>query len=82
MAADFLDLLLFGMTSPELETFLSTDLSDKGLKKMDQSINMYYTNVQNLIVRYLLVVIQSLCFYLSRLLGEDNLFLFLSSSDP
>ena len=33
VAADFMELLLFGVFSPELEFFLCKDMTDKGLKR-------------------------------------------------
>ena len=33
VAADFMELLLFGTFTPELETFLCKDMTDKGLKR-------------------------------------------------
>ena len=38
MAADFLELLMLGIPSPELEHFLVQDLGEKGLKKLGHSI--------------------------------------------
>jgi len=46
VAADFLDLLMLGVPSPELELFLQRDLTDKGLKKLSQSIELSHSNIQ------------------------------------
>lgn len=46
VAADFLDLLMLGVPSPELELFLQRDLTEKGLKKLSHSIELSYSNIQ------------------------------------
>lgn len=71
MSADFLDLLVIGIPSAELEHFLLQDLTEKGLKKMISSIDASYLNVQKLVVKYLLTVIQSLNFFLSEIAGDE-----------
>lgn len=46
VAADFLELLMIGVPTPNLETFLLRDLTEKGLKKLGHSIEMCYCNIQ------------------------------------
>lgn len=46
VAADFLDLLMLGVPSSELELFLQRDLTEKGLKKLSHSIELSYSNIQ------------------------------------
>lgn len=46
VAADFLELLMIGIPSVNLEFFLLTDLTEKGLKKLGHSIEMCYSNIQ------------------------------------
>lgn len=46
VAADFLELLMIGVPSPDLVNFLLQDLTEKGLKKLGHSIDMCYTNIQ------------------------------------
>lgn len=46
MSADFLELLMIGIPTKNLETFLLRDLTEKGLKKFGQSIEMCYSNIQ------------------------------------
>lgn len=70
MAADFLELLTFGTASPELETFLLQDLTEKGLKKLGHSIDVSYSNVQRLVLKYLHTVSQSLNFHLAEMIGQ------------
>jgi len=69
VAADLMELLLFGTFTQELEYFLFKDMTDKGLKKMGQSIEMSYSNIQRLVLRYLHPVSQSLHFQLGELVG-------------
>jgi len=69
VAADFLELLMFGVPSPQLEHFLRKDMTEKGLKKLGQSIELSYSNIQRLVLRYLGAVSQSLNFQLGELLG-------------
>ena len=70
MAADFLELLTFGISSPELEHFLLQELTEKGLKKLGHSIDVSYSNVQRLVLKYLHTVSQSLNFHLAELMGQ------------
>lgn len=49
-ADEFLQLLVIGQLSDNLEKFLH-DLSDKGLKKLNQAIEQTCSKVQNLVVR-------------------------------
>lgn len=46
VAADFLELLMIGVPTPELVSFLLRDLTEKGLKKLGHSIEMCYSNIQ------------------------------------
>jgi len=69
VAADFLELLMFGVPSPQLETFLHKDMTEKGLKKLGQSIELSYSNIQRLVLRYLGAVSQSLNFHLGEMVG-------------
>ncbi|XP_064599769.1 anaphase-promoting complex subunit 4-like [Liolophura sinensis] len=66
---DFMELLLFGTPSPELQAFLLHGLTEKGLKKLDRSIDSSYRNIQKLVVTHLQNVSQSLLYHLSELRG-------------
>jgi anaphase-promoting complex subunit 4 len=46
MAADFLELLMIGIPTKNIENFLLRDLTEKGLKKFGHSIEMCYSNIQ------------------------------------
>ena len=47
MASDFLELLMFGTPSTELEDFLLRELGEKGLKKLGTSIEGIFCLFQN-----------------------------------
>ena len=70
MAADFLELLMLGIPSPELEHFLIQDLGEKGLKKLGHSIEVSYSNMQRLVLKYLHTVSQALNFHLAEMKGQ------------
>lgn len=66
---DFLELLMFGTPSDALEKFLLHDLTDKGLKKLGQSVELCYCNIQKYILTNLQSVSQSLYFHFLDLRG-------------
>lgn len=49
MAADFLELLMIGIPTKNMENFLLRELTEKGLKKFGHSIEMCYGNIQVMI---------------------------------
>jgi anaphase-promoting complex subunit 4 len=69
VSADFLDLLMFGIPSDELEMFLLQDLTEKGLKKLGHSIELSYSNIQKLVLKHLHSVGQSVAYHLAELRG-------------
>ena len=70
MSADFLELLMLGTPSAELEHFLIQDLGEKGLKKLGHSIDVSYSNMQRLVLKYLHTVSQALNFHLAEMKGQ------------
>jgi anaphase-promoting complex subunit 4 len=46
---DFMLLYTFGSCSEQFKTFLMQELTEKGLKKLEQSVENYYSNIQRLI---------------------------------
>ena len=70
MAADFMELLLLGTPSSDLEDFLLRELGEKGLKKLGHSIESSYSNIQRLVLKYLHTVSQALTFHLSENVGQ------------
>ncbi|VEN36673.1 unnamed protein product [Callosobruchus maculatus] len=67
ITADFLDLLIFGICSPELQEFLMHDLTKKGLEKFGQTIEMSYTNIQKLLLKNVNKYGQNVTFQLAEL---------------
>lgn len=73
VSADFLDLLMFGIPSDEMEEFLMQDLTDKGLKKLGHSIELSYSNIQKLLLKHLTKVGQNITYHLAELRGMARL---------
>ncbi|KAJ8676324.1 hypothetical protein QAD02_012111 [Eretmocerus hayati] len=69
VAADFLELLMMGTPSPDLVSFLLRDLTEKGLKKLGQSIEMCYSNIQKLVLNHLNHVGMALVYHLAEMRG-------------
>lgn len=69
VCADFLDLLMFGIPSDEMEEFLMQDLTDKGLKKLGHSIELSYSNIQKLLLTHINTIGQNITFHLAELRG-------------
>ncbi|KAK5650039.1 hypothetical protein RI129_001068 [Pyrocoelia pectoralis] len=73
LSADFLDLLMFGITSDRMQKFLLQDLTEKGLKKFGQVIEMCYANIQKLLLKHVTKAGQNITFHLSELRGMARL---------
>ncbi|XP_012279696.1 anaphase-promoting complex subunit 4 [Orussus abietinus] len=73
VAADFLELLMIGIPTPNLENFLLRDLTEKGLKKLGHSIEMCYSNIQKLVLKHLSSVGMALVYQLSEMRGMARL---------
>ncbi|XP_046395508.1 anaphase-promoting complex subunit 4 [Ischnura elegans] len=69
VAADFLDLLMFGVPSDELEAFLLHQLTEKGLKRLGHAIELSYTSIQRLVLRHARGAGNALAFHLAKLKG-------------
>lgn len=74
VSGEFLTLLTRGVTSPELQTFLIHDLTEKGLKKLGHSIENSYSSIQNLALKHLQCVAQSLLFHITEIHGMSRWF--------
>ncbi|XP_065344701.1 anaphase-promoting complex subunit 4 isoform X2 [Cloeon dipterum] len=72
VSADFLELLMFGTASPELQTFLLSDLTERGLKKLGNSIEVSYINIQKLVLKHLQAVSAAIYFHVTGLSGMAN----------
>lgn len=69
VTADFLDLLMFGMCSIEMKEFLIYDLTKKGLEKFGETVEMSYTNIQNLLLNNVSKYGQNITYHLAELRG-------------
>ena len=72
VSSEFLTLLTRGVTSPELQSFLIHDLTEKGLKKLGNSIENSYTSIQNLAQKHLNCVTQSLLYHITEIHGMSR----------
>lgn len=73
VTADFLDLLMFGIYTTEIEEFLVHDLTKKGLEKFGQTLEMSYTNIQKLLLKHILKTGQNITYHLAELRGLARL---------
>lgn len=73
ITADFLDLLMFGTYTNEIEEFLVHDLTKKGLEKFGQTIEMSYGSIQKLLLKYVAKMGQNITYHLAELRGLARL---------
>ncbi|KAK9730641.1 Anaphase-promoting complex subunit 4 WD40 domain [Popillia japonica] len=73
LATDFLDLLMFGITTEHMQEFLLHDLTRKGLEKFGQTIEMSYANIQKLLLKNVTKVGQNITYHLAELRGMARL---------
>ncbi|XP_068096957.1 anaphase-promoting complex subunit 4 [Hyperolius riggenbachi] len=66
---EFMQLLLWGKASPELQALLMNQLTIKGLKKLGQSVESSYSTIQKLVISHLQSGAEALLFHLSELKG-------------
>ncbi|KAM4549363.1 anaphase-promoting complex subunit 4 isoform 2-T2 [Odontesthes bonariensis] len=66
---EFLELLLWGQSSPELQALLMNQLTVKGLKKLGQSIESSYSSIQKLVISHLQSGSEALLYHLSEVRG-------------
>uniref|UniRef100_A0A3Q3WH34 Anaphase-promoting complex subunit 4 n=1 Tax=Mola mola TaxID=94237 RepID=A0A3Q3WH34_MOLML len=66
---EFLELLLWGESSPELQALLMNQLTVKGLKKLGQSIESSYSSIQKLVISHLQSGSEALLYHLSEVKG-------------
>lgn len=72
VSAEFLELLMFGYSSEHLEQFLTRDLTEKGLKKLGNSIEISYSTIQQLVIKPLHTGILNICFHLNCIKGMSK----------
>nr|XP_033804073.1 anaphase-promoting complex subunit 4 isoform X2 [Geotrypetes seraphini] len=66
---EFMQLLLWGKASPELQVLLMNQLTVKGLKKLGQSIESSYSSIQKLVISHLQSGSEALLYHLIELKG-------------
>ncbi|XP_044536553.1 anaphase-promoting complex subunit 4 [Gracilinanus agilis] len=66
---EFMQLLLWGKASLELQSLLMNQLTVKGLKKLGQSIESSYSSIQKLVISHLQSGSEALLYHLSELKG-------------
>uniref|UniRef100_A0A672MLC4 Anaphase-promoting complex subunit 4 n=1 Tax=Sinocyclocheilus grahami TaxID=75366 RepID=A0A672MLC4_SINGR len=66
---EFLELLLWGHASPELQALLMNQLTVKGLKMLGQSIDSSYSSIQKLVISHLQSGSEALLYHLSEVKG-------------
>ncbi|KAG8569443.1 hypothetical protein GDO81_014414 [Engystomops pustulosus] len=66
---EFMDLLLWGKSSPELQELLMNQLTVKGLKKLGQAVESSYSTIQKLVISHLQSGSEALLYHLSELKG-------------
>ncbi|KAL2089857.1 hypothetical protein ACEWY4_014545 [Coilia grayii] len=66
---EFLELLLWGHASPELQALLMNQLTVKGLKMLGQSIESSYSGIQKLVISHLQSGSEALLYHLSEVKG-------------
>uniref|UniRef100_W8C6P5 Anaphase-promoting complex subunit 4 n=1 Tax=Ceratitis capitata TaxID=7213 RepID=W8C6P5_CERCA len=69
LSADFLELLVFGYATHEIEDFLRDDLTEKGVKKLANSIDLSYSTVESLVTKQLQSSGVNMFFFLNSLKG-------------
>lgn len=69
LSVDLMELLMFGHAGIKLEKFLVTDLTDKGLKRIGQAVELSYSNMQKLLVKHIVCANYQLSHYLTQLCG-------------
>nr|SVE75600.1 EOG090X01H4 [Daphnia hispanica] len=77
LSVDLMELLMFGHAGIKLEKFLVTDLTDKGLKRIGQAVELSYSNMQKLLIKHIVCANYQLSHYLTQLCGlakQENRF--------
>ncbi|KAF2897439.1 hypothetical protein ILUMI_08739 [Ignelater luminosus] len=73
LSSEFLDLLMFGITSDEMQEFLLQDLTEKGLKKFGQVMETCYANIEKLLLKLVTKAAQNITYHLAELRGMARL---------
>lgn len=69
LSVDLMELLMFGHADMKLEKFLVNELTDKGLKRIGQAVELSYANMQKLLVKQITVANYTLSHLVTQLNG-------------
>ncbi|XP_046802677.1 anaphase-promoting complex subunit 4 [Lucilia cuprina] len=69
LSADFMELLVFGYATHEIEEFLMQDLTEKGVKKLQNSVDLSYSTIQSLVSKPLQMASINMFYFLNTIKG-------------
>ncbi|XP_065362715.1 anaphase-promoting complex subunit 4 [Calliphora vicina] len=69
LSADFMELLVFGYATHEIEEFLMQDLTEKGVKKLQNSVDLSYSTIQSLVAKPLQMATINMFYFLNTIKG-------------
>ncbi|XP_037937267.1 anaphase-promoting complex subunit 4 [Teleopsis dalmanni] len=69
LSADFLELLVFGYATHEIEEFLMEEITEKGLKKLANSVDLSYSTIQNLVTKPMQSAAINMFYFLNTIKG-------------
>ncbi|XP_061401695.1 anaphase-promoting complex subunit 4 [Musca vetustissima] len=69
LSADFMELLVFGYATNEIEEFLTQDLTEKGVKKLQNSVELSYSTIQSLVSKPLQMATINMFYFLNTIKG-------------
>ncbi|XP_005191552.1 anaphase-promoting complex subunit 4-like [Musca domestica] len=69
LSADFMELLVFGYATNEIEEFLTQDLTEKGVKKLQNSVELSYSTIQSLVSKPLQMASINMFYFLNTIKG-------------
>ena len=72
VAAEFTIAYATGETSSELETFLTQNLTTKGLKQIEQSVQLAYASMHSDVSEELVILIQHIMVYIQHIYGMSK----------
>uniref|UniRef100_A0A1I8P3B4 Anaphase-promoting complex subunit 4 n=1 Tax=Stomoxys calcitrans TaxID=35570 RepID=A0A1I8P3B4_STOCA len=73
LSADFLELLVFGYATHEIEEFLMQDLTEKGVKKLQNSVDLSYSTIQSLVSKPLQMAGVNMFYFLNTIKGLSRI---------
>ncbi|XP_075155893.1 anaphase-promoting complex subunit 4 [Haematobia irritans] len=73
LSADFMELLVFGYATHEIEEFLMQDLTEKGVKKLQNSVDLSYSTIQSLVSKPLHMAAINMFYFLNTIKGLSRI---------